>query len=43
MYCLICLKKNNNKFISLSTSKGILTGQKAKKYNIGGELLLQIW
>ncbi len=27
----------------LSTSKGILSGQKAKKENVGGELLAQVW
>nr|AYB71456.1 ribosomal protein S8 [Trachelomonas grandis] len=27
----------------LSTSKGILTGQEAKKYKVGGEMILQIW
>lgn len=30
-------------FIFLSTPKGILTGQQAKKYGVGGELLLKIW
>lgn len=27
----------------VSTSKGILTGQEAKKLNVGGELLCQVW
>lgn len=27
----------------LSTSRGILTGQEAKKQNVGGELLLYVW
>ena len=27
----------------LSTSKGIMTGHKAKKENIGGELLAKVW
>jgi len=27
----------------LSTSKGIYSGRKAKKENLGGELLIQIW
>ncbi len=27
----------------ISTSKGIMTGQQAKKENIGGEILLYIW
>jgi len=27
----------------LSTSKGIMTGHKARKENVGGELLAQVW
>jgi small subunit ribosomal protein S8 len=27
----------------LSTNKGVLTGEQAKKQNVGGELLAQIW
>jgi small subunit ribosomal protein S8 len=27
----------------LSTSKGIMTGHKARKENIGGELVAKVW
>ncbi|MEM9444298.1 MAG: 30S ribosomal protein S8 [Verrucomicrobiota bacterium] len=27
----------------LSTSRGVMTGQEAKKQNVGGELLLTVW
>lgn len=30
-------------FSILSTSKGLMTGQEARKENIGGELLLYVW
>lgn len=35
--------KNGRGIVLLSTSKGILTGQEAKKQRLGGELLLEIY
>jgi len=30
-------------FAILSTSKGLMTGQDAKKENVGGEVLIYVW
>ena len=27
----------------LSTSKGVMSGEEAKKHNVGGEVLIQVW
>ena len=35
--------KNGFGIAILSTSKGVMTGEKAKKLSIGGELLCEVW
>jgi len=35
--------KNGFGIAILSTSKGVMTGEKAKKHSIGGELLCEVW
>jgi small subunit ribosomal protein S8 len=35
--------KNRFRVAILSTSRGVMTGDKAKKLAIGGELLCEIW
>lgn len=35
--------KSNIKVIVISTTKGIMTGEKAKEQNLGGEVLFKIW
>jgi small subunit ribosomal protein S8 len=39
----IPIVKNGFGIAILSTSRGVMTGEKAKKLAIGGELLCQIW
>lgn len=39
----IPIVKNGYGIAILSTSKGIMTGEKARKENTGGELLLTVW
>jgi small subunit ribosomal protein S8 len=38
----ILFKNKDNGFIILSTSKGLLTDEEARLFNIGGELLLKV-
>ena len=35
--------RNNMGIAILSTSHGVMTGRKAKKMNVGGEILLRVW
>ncbi len=35
--------RNNMGTYLLSTSKGIMTGRRAKKMNLGGEIICQVW
>jgi small subunit ribosomal protein S8 len=35
--------KNGFGIAIISTSKGVMTGDKAKKLSIGGELLCEVW
>ena len=35
--------RNNIGIAIVSTSKGVMTGRRAKKLNIGGELLCKVW
>lgn len=35
--------KNNIGIAIVSTSKGVMTGRKAKKLNIGGEVICRVW
>lgn len=35
--------KKGNHLVIISTSKGIMTGDKAKKEGLGGEVLFEIW
>jgi small subunit ribosomal protein S8 len=35
--------KKGNHTVVISTSKGIMTGDKAKKEGVGGEILFEIW
>ena len=35
--------RNNMGIAILSTSHGVMTGRKAKKMNVGGEVLLRVW
>lgn len=35
--------RNNMGIAILSTSRGVMTGRKAKKLNVGGEILLRVW
>lgn len=35
--------RNNMGIAIVSTSHGVMTGRKAKKMNVGGEILLQVW
>jgi len=39
----IPIVKNGYGIAILSTSRGVMTGEKAKKLEIGGELLCQVW
>jgi len=39
----IYFPRGKNSLQILSTSKGIMSGQDARKQNIGGEILLEVW